>query len=65
MTIRDFCKRRKITLEQLALEIGYSYGTLRNVSAGQTPAGLKMIRRLEKLSGGKISIKELRPDLYQ
>jgi len=63
MTIYQFCKTRQITIGQLAKEIGYDYGTLRNVSAGQMQAGIKLIRALKRISKGKISVKDLRPDL--
>jgi hypothetical protein len=64
MTVHEFCKARQITIGQLAKEIGYNYGTLRNVSSGHMRAGLKLIRSLERISNGKISLKDLRPDLY-
>lgn len=63
MTIYQFCKARQITIRQLAKEVGYDYGTLRNVSAGQMHAGIKLIRALKHISKGRISVRDLRPDL--
>lgn len=64
MTIREFCKFKGITLQQLAKEIGYSHGTMKNASSGQMKPGLKMILRLQKATGGKVTMKDLRPELF-
>jgi DNA-binding transcriptional regulator YdaS (Cro superfamily) len=63
MSILEYCKQERITLIRFANLIGYEYGTIRNWSSGDARPGIKACMRIEKITNGKISLKDLRSDL--
>ena len=49
----------------LADRLGVTYTYLSMIANGKRNAGIKIMLNISKVTGGKVSMKSLRPDLYE
>ena len=60
MSLRDFLHLNRRTAKSMALELGVHPNYLRMVKNGKYKPGLDLCLRIEILTGGKVTTKELR-----
>lgn len=61
MTIREWLFKNRMPASQMARSLGVSGNYMRMIKNGRVRPGYELATKIELLTGGEITIKELRP----